>query len=185
MKWLVSKWAITATVLVALLPVSWSGEFDYDSYIPTTLRDIILEEQEHIKVHAKDDKTVTDVLLECRVAKYRVPCRYFNNQRPISEKKKKVITGWMEMLKFDINIASLYKQEIRVSDGTREHWIPIQEQLFPHLNHEVVKNDTIELFIILTGCVESEYVFIATEFVKPVLPANNPDQTMVSTDGAH
>jgi len=91
----------------------------------------------------------------------------------------------METLQIDPKLASLYQQEIRVSEGKRVHWIPIQEQLFPYINQELVRNDTIELFIILTGKVESEFVFIATEFEKPVSPAKNKIQAAAYTRTAN
>lgn len=178
------KLAIVGIVMFVVLPASWSGEFDYASYAQTTLQDIIAEEQKRTEGQVEDKKHANDVQLDCRVTKYRVSCRYSNNLRPISEKKKNVIMGWMEMLKFDVKFASLYKQEIRVSEGTSLHWIPIQEQLFPHINQELVNNDTIELFVILIGKVESEFVFIGTEFEKPISPAKNSLQATASTRAA-
>ena len=57
----------------------------------------------------------------------------------------------------------------------------MQGQLFPFINKELVKNDSIELFIILIGTVESEFVFIATEFEKQISPAKNSIQVTAST----
>jgi hypothetical protein len=169
MKLLIKKLTIIEIAVFIALPPSWSGEFDYASYTQTTLQNIIAEEQKYSEEQVADKKhTDTElVLLDCRVAKYRVSCRYSNVLRPVSEKKKSVIIGWMEMLAFDTKSASLYKQEMRVSEGTSVQWIPIQEQLFPHLTRELVKNDTIDLFVIFIGKVESELVFIGTEFAKP------------------
>ena len=173
---------IFGIAMFVFLPASWSGEFNYASYTQTTLQDIIAEEQKHSEEQVADKKhTVTEnVLLECRVAKYRVSCCYSNSRRPISEKKKNVIKLWMEALKIDPKLASIYQQEIRMSEGTSVHWIPIQEQLFPHINQELVNNDTIELFIILVGKVESEFVFIGTEFAKPDSPTKNSLQAIAS-----
>ena len=168
-----SKWAITGIVIGAVFSTSWSGDFDYASYTQTTLQNIIMEEQEDNKAQVSDKKPAPDFQLECKIAKYRVSCRYSNDLRPISEKKKSLIMGWMEMFKFDTKFASLYKQEIRVSEGTSEHWIPIQEQLLPHIKQELDTNDRIELFIIVLGRVESEIVFIATEYEKPNAPVKN------------
>ncbi|MBN1352505.1 hypothetical protein JXJ21_24110 [candidate division KSB1 bacterium] len=85
-----------------------------------------------------------------------------------------------EAHKIDSTFLSLYQQEILVSEGAREHWIPMQEQLFPHLDRELVKNDTASLYIILAGKVESELLFIATEFDKPVSPPGNSIQATAS-----
>ena len=182
MRQFMRKSKIFAIAMFVFLPASWSGEFDYASYTQTTLQHIIAEEQKHSEEQVADKKyTKAEYdLLECRVAKYRVSCRYSNILRPIPDKKKNVIKWWMEALDFDSKLASLYQHEIRVSKGASVHWIPIQEQLFPHLNQELVHNDTIELFIILIGKVESEFVFIGTEFAKPDSSTENSLQATAS-----
>jgi hypothetical protein len=181
MKQLMRKLAIFGIAMFVVLPANWSGEFNYASYTKTTLQDIIAEEQNHSHDQAEAKKYADFIQLECQVSKYRVSCCYSNIRRPLSEKKKNVITLWMETLKIDPNLASLYQQKIQVTESMRVHWIHIQEQLFPFINQELVKNDTIELFIILIGKVESEFVFIATEFSKPILPAKNSIQVTAST----
>ena len=177
-----SKSAIFGIVMFVVLPASWSGDFKYASYTQTTLQDIIAEEQNHHSYdQAEAKKHAENIQLKCRVSKYRVPCSYANIRRPIPEKKKNAIMLWMETLKIDPKLASLYRQEIQVTEGRRVHWIPMQEQLFPFINKELVKNDTIELFILLIGKVESEFVFIATEFEKPISPAKNSIQVTART----
>jgi len=180
-KHLMRKLAIFGIVMFVVLPANLSGEFNYGSYTKTTFHNTITEEQNHSYDQAVAKKYADCIQLECQVSKYRVLCCYSNIRRPISEKKKNIIKLWMETLKIDPKLASLYQQEIQVKEGTRVHWIPIQEQLFPFINQELVKNDTIELFIILIGKVESEFVFIATEFSKPVSPAKNSIQVTAST----
>jgi len=177
------KLAIFGIAMFVVLPASWSGEFNYASYTQTTLQDIITEEQNYSYVQADANKDADRIQLEGRVSKYRVSCRYSTIRRPISEKKKNAIKLWMEALQIDPKLAS-YQQEIRVSEGSRDHWIPIQEQLFPYINQELVNNDTIELFIIFIGKVGSEFVFIATEFEKPISPAKNSIQATASTRAA-
>ena len=182
MKQLMSKLAIFGIVMFVVLPAGWSGEFNHASYTQTTLQDIIAEEQNHHSLDQAEAKKYADCnQVECRVSKYRVSCCYSNIRRTISENKKDVIMLWMETLKIDPKLASLYQQEIQVTEGTRVHWIPIQEQLFPFINKELVKNDSIELFILLIGKVESEFVFIATEFEKPISPAKKSIQVTAST----
>jgi len=177
-----SKLLIFGIAMFAFLSASWSGEFNHALYTQTTLQDIITEEQNHHSYDQAEAKTPADGnQLECRVSKYRVPCCYTNVQRPISEKKKTIIKLWMETLKIDPKLASLYQQEIQVTEGTRTHWIPIQEQLFPFINKELVKNDPVELFILLIGTIKSDFVFIATEFHKPISPAKNSIQVTTST----
>jgi hypothetical protein len=175
-QFLMRKLEIFGIALFVALPAGWSAEFNYASYTQTTLQDIITQEQNHSHDQAQAKKNADYIQLECRVSKYRVSCCYSNIRRPISEKKKNGIKLWVEGLKIDPKLASLYQQEIWVTEGTRDHWIPIQEQLFPHIKRELAKNDTMELFIILIGKVASEFVFIATEFEKPITSAENSIQ---------
>ena len=176
------KLAIFGIAMFVVLPSAWSGEFNHASYTQTTLQDIIAEEQNHHSLDQAEAKKYADYIqLECRVSKYLVSCCYSNIRRPVSEKTKNVIKLWMETLKIDPKLASLYQHEIQVTEGTSVHWIPMQEQLFPFITKELVKNDTIELFIILIGKVASEFVFIATEFEKPISPAKNLIQMTACT----
>ncbi len=154
-------------------PASWSAEFNVASYTVTTLQEIIIAEEQNRSLDQTEAANhAVRIQLEYGVFKYRVPCCYSNVQRPISEKKKNVITMWMESLKIDPQIASLYQQEIQVTEGMRILWIPIQEQLFPHIHQELVINDKFELFIIFIGKVESDFLFIATEFQNLHSPVN-------------
>jgi hypothetical protein len=178
------KLLIFGIAMFVVLPASWSEEFNYASYTQTTLQDIITEERNHSYEQAEAKQHADFIQLECGVSKYRVSCCYSNIRRPISEKKKNTIKLWVEALKIDPKLASLYQHEIRVTEGKRDHWIPIQELLFPHINQELVENDTIELFIILIGKVESEFVFIATEFEKPISPAKKSIQATACTRAA-
>jgi hypothetical protein len=166
MKPLARKLLILGIAMFVVLPAGWSEVFNYASYTPTTLQEIITEEQNQSFDLTEAEQEAVDLQLECRVAKYRVPCRYSNIRRPISEKKKNAIKLWMETLGIDPNFASLYRQEIQVTEGMNVHWIPVQEKLFPHINQELVKDDAIELFIVFMGKAESEHVIIATEFEK-------------------
>ncbi|MBN1998690.1 hypothetical protein JW935_14110 [candidate division KSB1 bacterium] len=185
MKQFMPKLLIFGITLFMALPAGWSQEFNYASYIQTTLQDIIMaEEQIHSRDQAGVEKCTDGIQLECLVSKYQVSCCYSNISRPISETKKNVIKLWMEALNIDPQLVSLYQQEILVKEGMRPQWIPVQEQLLPHINQELVKYDTIELFIILTGKVESEYIFIATEFEKSISPAQNLLQATASTRAA-
>jgi hypothetical protein len=169
---------ILTIAMLVVLPAGWSGEFNHSLYTQTTLQDIITAEEQNQSPDQAEAVNCADCIqLECEVNKYQVPCSYSNILRPISEKKKNVIILWMETLQIDLKLASLYQQEIQVKEGMRVHWIPMQEQIIPHIKTELVKNDTIELFIIFIGRAESEFVFIATEFEKPIAPMKNSLQT--------
>ena len=154
--------------LLVVLPGTQAGEFNYASYSHATLENIIVQEQNHSYNQSQAKEQLNSLLLECGVLKYRVQCSYSNIRRPIPEKKKNVIILWMEMLRFDTTLSSLYQQEILVTEDSREYWMPIQEQLSSYMNQELVDSDTIELFIIYIGKIESEFVFITTEFDKSI-----------------
>jgi hypothetical protein len=161
---------------------AWSAEFNYDSYRQSTLREIITEEQTHSIDLTGFEKPADYVQLEYQVLKYRVSCGYSAIRRPISEKKKNVIRSWMKSLDIDPALATLYRHEIRVTEGGYVLWIPIQEKLLPHIDKELTGNDTIELFIMFIGKDESGYVFIATEFETPASASrqSNPSTTYLN-----
>jgi hypothetical protein len=183
-KSLTRKLFIFGIVLTGVLPSGWSKEFDHASYTQTTLQNIILEEQNHSHARAEARPYSDSIQLECQVTKFRVSCLYMNIRRPISVKKINVIKLWTETLAIDPELQSLYRQEIRVTEGAKTHWIPIQEQLLPHITQELVENDTIDLFIVFIGKVESEYVFIATEFEKRIPAAGRSVQVTAAIRAA-
>lgn len=168
MKSFMKKSAIAEIVLSVIFSAGWAQQFDYAAYTQTTFHNIITQEQNQSYDQTKPPKVADFIQLECKVSKYRISCCYSNALRPISEKKKDLIKQWVEILEINPALASLYRHEILVNDGSGDRWIPMQEQLFPYINQELVKNDTIELFIVFIGKVDSELVFIATEFEKPI-----------------
>jgi hypothetical protein len=162
-------------------PAAGSGEFDYDSYTHSTLQSVVKEEQDQMPIWTADEDAAEDVQIECRFAKYQVLCRYSTDIRLIPKRKIKLLMEWMAIHKLDAKYATLYKHEIRVTEGASAFWIPIQEQLCTHLNRELVNSDTILLFVIWIGKVESEFAFIATEFVKLGPPAANTPRTTATS----
>jgi len=173
MKKFIRKLAIIGIILSVFSPAAWSGEFNYASYAQTTLQDIITEEQNQSSRQAEAKGNSNVIQLDCSVPKYLVECRYSNTRRPISDSKKNLIILWMEMLRIDSALTSIYQQEILVTEGAKEYWMPIQEKLNPYMNQELAENDTIDLFIILIGKIETEFVFIVTEFDMAISPAEN------------
>jgi hypothetical protein len=175
------KSGIFGIMMCLFLSAGWSAEFNGASYTQTTLQDILTEEQNHSSDRAEARQHADCIQLEYKVSKYRVSCCYTSIRRPISEKKKNVIRLWMETLSIDPVLTSLYRHEIQVTDGAKVHWIPIQEQLFPYINQELARNDKVDLFLIFIGKVSSEFVFIATEFEKPISAAGNSVQATACT----
>jgi hypothetical protein len=181
MKHFMGKSAIAGIVMQVVLSPSWAGDFNYASYTQTTIQDILSEEHNQSLDQVETQTASECIHLEYRVSKHCVSCQYSDRQRPISKIKKNVIKLWLETLDIDPKLGSLYDHEIQVTDGNRTHWIPIQKQLIPCINRELVKNDPIVLFIMLIGKVDSEFVLIATEFEKPIPPARNSIQATACT----
>jgi len=161
---------IAAVMVICVSTACRSAEFHYASYVESTLQNIIAEELNHSVGSAGHQRNVPFVEIECQVAKYRVLCNYTAIRRPISGKNKNLIQLWMKTLQIETALASLYRQEIKVMEGMNAHWIPVQDNLLPHLDRELSRNDAIELFILFLGKTDSGYVFIATEFEKIDLP---------------
>jgi hypothetical protein len=171
------KSSIAAVMVLWAWTACSSAEFNYASYIETTLQGIITEERNHSIDSADQKKIVERVEIECRTAKYRVSCNYAAVRRPISGKNLNVIKLWVKTLQIDPELASLYRQEIKVTEGMNVHWIPVQENLLSHIDRELRRNDAMELFILFLGKNDSEYVFIATEYNAIVPNPGKPDLT--------
>ncbi len=138
------KFSIATVIVLWAWTACGSAEFNYASYIETTLQDIITEERNHSVYPAAQKKTLERVEIECQTAKYRVSCNYTAVRRPISGNRKNVIKLWVQTLQIEPTLASLYRQEIKVTEGMNVHWIPVQEKLLPHINRNLGRNDAIE-----------------------------------------
>jgi hypothetical protein len=64
------------------------------------------------------------------------------------------------------SITSLYRKEIEVIEQGRPYWIPVQEEVFPHLSKELTPGQEVTLFVrYLGGSVGSaECIYLLIEF---------------------
>ncbi len=96
--------------------------------------------------------------------KYRVRVTYTGQQRDIRVSVRQLISNWVKSLDLNPKLLDLFKQEILVREAGSQYWLPIQEQLLPHVAREVRTGDLVDLYIMRVGSAKTESVFIVNEF---------------------
>lgn len=154
------------TALLAVAPllatlVAGPPAFDYASYTPVDLADFMeraLTEHPDLLVPFKGRNRT----LFHPVEKIRFQAVFAGQSRPLAAFKRDVIDRWTK-----INappLAGAFQREILVRDGPREHWVALQESLWPFLQREVKAGECAVLFVVFIGSVNEDWLLLVNEF---------------------
>lgn len=145
---------------------------DWDRYRETALDQIILEEKDFALIPEGKTDNVYQYNAIGVHNPYKVKLIYKNEYRKISSKRMEFLRDWATSLKaVTTNIEEypkLFETETLLVNGDKEYWMPIQNQLIPHLKSEVKSNELVEVFIFFIGTYlesgEINWVFTVNEF---------------------
>jgi hypothetical protein len=134
--------------------------FDYDSYQPITMNDVVLA---HPISH--DIPSEKNLKLECGdpPLKIRVKAIYCGEFKSISENHELVLSMWCKATQRDY-IFKLFKQEVKLKEGKNIYWVPIQETLVPDLKKEAKPSQESTFYIVYIGQFNDDHVFLINEF---------------------
>lgn len=131
------------------------AEFNFKRYRPYSLAQAIAD-------HSHGERA--DWVIEAGTFKYRVRVTYTGQHRAIKASVKDLISKWVKSLGRHPKLLTLFKHEILVREDGTEYWLPIQEQLLPHVARELRKGGSVDLYIMHVGSTKTELVFIVNEF---------------------
>jgi hypothetical protein len=60
----------------------------------------------------------------------------------------------------------MFEQELLVYQGYTPLWIPVQKQLVPFLNKEIMKDELIWIYVSVIGATKDRIVFTLNDFEK-------------------
>lgn len=159
MKRLLITMILMATLVSSVGLQAQEQDFDYDSYQPSSLPNIINDQKD---TFFPNDQVV-DHTIDANPSKYIINCIFTKDLREINPNKIEFIQIWGKTLGHP-EFANLYKYEFQVRQGGKDYWIPIQDPLLPYMGNELKIGQQFDLYIILAGTVKDEWVFLATEF---------------------
>jgi len=155
----------SALILFFILMPAYA-EFDFDAYQTTSFADI--------KASHRDDllkaSQKSDYVISAATFKYRMTVTFTKKLRKLSANNKTVINAWQNALRVSDDFVNLYQYEFKAVFGKESYWIPVQEELLPHMGSELHAGDKFELYIIVIGAIKNRLVFLTTEFKSDRVP---------------
>lgn len=145
--------------------------FNYASYTTVSLAPFLesykgmLETMrtEVVKAVPVKEKDPVIQVIDAQVKKIVFWADYRGKIKPISKKKTALIQAEAKSSGQE-QFASLYKDEINISSGGSEVWLPIQEKLLKALTSEFQSGDKTIFYAIAIGGVKNEPILLLTEF---------------------
>ncbi len=129
----------------------------WESYEPVTLAQVIA-------VHA--DVGGVDRVINTAEEKYRVQVTHLGGRRPLPESTRTLIVDWARAVGVESQLISAFKQEIEVAEAGKSYWLPVQDVLLPHMGRELAAGDSVRLYVMWIGYVETRWVFLVNEFER-------------------
>ncbi len=95
---------------------------------------------------------------------YKITVTYTGTFREISAARKSYLEKWLKSRGLDPHQADLFTDDVLVVEGKREFWLPVQNVLISAMKKEVQPKDPITLYVVWTGAVKDDRIFIVNEF---------------------
>ena len=154
MRKIIMRQILILTILILCQPVM---AFDYNSYKETSFDKVL-------STHARDFDSDIDIGISAVAFKYNSKIKFTNKFRKLSKTRKIFLSQWIKALGQPKEFIEQYKSEFLVKSGQLETWIPMQEQVIPYMNKEIIPKQEFNLYYIFVGAKKGKLVFLGTEF---------------------
>lgn len=143
--------AMLASVGIALPRASGALGSDWSRYRPAQLREVAedLPGRRGVAVSG-------DVPVRSRMA-------FVGEFRDLPEDSRRLIGAWGDSMGVT-GMLEVFRREVRVRQGDREYWLPVQEALATAMEAELRAGEVIEVFVIYIGRVDGRAVFLVNAF---------------------
>jgi hypothetical protein len=131
----------------------------FEDYEESTLREVFA-----INASACGAVNEKATIVDAAGRKFKAPAVWSGDLRPIEAKTALLLATYIKALRLNVDPASLFKNEVRVSDGVADYWLPIQEQILPMFKKEVGKEGSALLYVAFIGCYKDRVVVTINEF---------------------
>ena len=93
---------------------------------------------------------------------------YMDSLRAIAPERKDLIRRWITSYGIDDQTPEMYESEMLIGEDGLELWLPVQNELIPHLETRLERGDSVTLFAVWVGALGSpaniDWVFIVYGF---------------------
>jgi hypothetical protein len=138
----------------------------WEYYTPSSL----LKFEELAKITPNDTTEIKPDLAINPGDRFTTSVVYLGKVRKLEDQKETFFMFWFKAFKLNrINIA----HEVLVSEGKKQYWIPIQEVLFSDFVKEISEGNHVTLFVVYTGAIKQDAVFIMNEFKAEIYSQGN------------
>jgi hypothetical protein len=141
---------IGSSVFTASVPA-----LDWDDYTPYSLEKIIAD---------YEPLTESGETLLVPGIPIRVLAIWTGQYRPISQAHRQLLKQWFYSYMPDGEEYRVFRNEVRIREGGRAYWIPIQEALLPGWRKDASPNKPLMLFVVWVGTFNDNWVFILNRF---------------------
>lgn len=136
------------------------ADFDYTTYKKAGFTEIKAEHGKSFFAN-KDNSHYT---ISATTFKYRIPVMFSRKIRNITSNNRTVLNEWGTSLRVKKQFLDLYQKEFMVRFNDETYWIPVQEPLVEAMGNELHQDDEFELYVLLIGSIQNNFVFLTTEF---------------------
>lgn len=143
--------------------------FNYESYKPYNLSDLLAFEKSSQKSNAEEGMQAdVTMAFNARLDKFQLQVTYGDGYRPIRGAKRTFVDGICKAFGkdfgFDKSYCDIYQKEIKIIYEDHAYWFPVQEQLVGYFKDEMKKGESMYIYVIYAGSAEGELVVLVSEF---------------------
>ena len=117
---------------------------------------------------ANSELTPGTIIVPRPLPRHRVTIVYTGDSRPLRRWYFELLAAYSTEAKIG-RIFDRYKNEVRVTEGGRDYWMPLADELRKTLRSSTSKGDTIAAFVDLAGAVvdpdRSDWLFVMRSFL--------------------
>jgi hypothetical protein len=136
-----------AAALFAVTAAATAAAFDYDSYQPSTLKDVV-------SLDSCGEPGSKHIALTARKESYRVRATWTGDLRAVDPSTSEVLDMAQKANTgdFGVPMRDLFKREAHVAADGVGYWLPIQEPIIAYFEKEAAGGKPATLFVTYFGC---------------------------------
>ena len=146
---------------------AYGQEFNYDTYEPRSLAEIIKKYDNQATIN---EKMGNGSVVFGAPFPSQVKVIHTGSSRIISAERKAFIDAFVKTHRLQPEIAGLFETEHLFIENSVEHWLPVQKQVASYFGDELKKGDQVTLFVMIAGGKKIEgkwnWIILVNEFEK-------------------
>jgi len=134
---------------------------NFKKFPGTTIGIIVNQQKQDSPTNVIGSKEVT---IDSRLIGYYSIVKYTGIYRPVSPEGMHILKGLLAIGIVDNHFASIFTEELKVTEDGTSYWILVQNNLINSLREELHKNENFKLFYRMAGIAFGQPQLIMIEF---------------------